>query len=72
MRHPFPRPQSYDYTESPSGVSGSWLFCFSSSFELGKFETTVAQLWQEKMQVCGHVVADFVVIVVLLLMSLLL
>ena len=47
-----PFAQNYDSTESPAGGSGSWLFCFSSSFELGKFETTLAQLWQEKMQVC--------------------
>ena len=44
--------QNYDSTESLAGGSGSWLFCFSSSFELGKFEATLAQLWQEKMQVC--------------------
>lgn len=46
--------QNYDSTESPLGVKGVWLFCFSSSFELGKFENTLAQLWQEKMQVCRH------------------
>ena len=39
----FSCPQSYDNTESPSAVSESWLlFCFSSSFELGTFKTTVA------------------------------
>ena len=43
--------QKYDDTESAEGGSGSWLFCFSSSYELGKFETILARLWKDTMHV---------------------
>ena len=58
--------QNYDSTESPAGGKGSWLFCFSSSFELGKFEATLAQLWQEKMLVCGWVMLKRILVLLVL------
>ena len=40
--HPF-HTQSYD--------QGLWLVCFSSEYELGKFESALAAMWKEQFQV---------------------
>ena len=40
--------QSYDDGEDCKGV---WLLCFSSEYELGKFEAALANLWKEQFQV---------------------
>jgi hypothetical protein len=39
---------SYDDGELCKGV---WLLCFSSEFELGKFETALAELWKDEFQI---------------------
>ena len=40
--------QSYDDGEECRGV---WLLCFISEYELGKFESALAELWKEEFQI---------------------